>query len=1088
MGEQLELGVLGPLRVVVGGRPVAVRAGRQRCLLASLLTRPGAPISVDELAEHVWGDRPPARARQTLHTYVMRLRQVLGPEVPIRTVPDGYLVDVPASCVDAARFAELLALGDREQAAGRLAEASSALAAALELWRGPALADVPSAVLHRDEAPRLTESALHARERRAEIDLAIGRHAELVPELTALTAEHPLRERLWAQLVVALHRSGRRAEALAAYDRVSALLAEELGIDPGGELRRVHRAVLADEGGRSPAPEGAESGPEPGAPSQLPARAGDFVGRSNSVHLVETLLRRSHGVPVVTLSGQPGVGKTALAVHAAHRLRGDFPDGQLYVNLRGHAQGPPLSAVDVLPRFLRAQGVAPEAVPLDPDEQEALHRSRLTGKRVLVVLDDAASAEQIRPLLPGSPGCAVLVTSRDALRGLAVSHAATNVRLDVLDDGEARALLSGVLGADVVGGEHAATGELVALCAHLPLALRIAAANVLSRPGTTVSGYVAELRAGNRLAALSVAGDERTAVQAAFDLSYAALKPELAQLFRLLAVAPGDLTPDLAAALGGLPAQEARRRLDRLATVNLLDRPAPGRYQFHDLLRDYAVQRLVAEDGEAGLDRVFRRLLDWSIRSVDSATGALKSTLVRHPRDSDVPGVEPKRFDSPAEALAWLDAERANLVALVSHAAARPPHEDCWQLVDALRRYFYLAALPVEWQATAGAGLASARAARDPVGEAAMLSSLGVLYWSVGRHPMAIDRFLAAVGVQERGGAWPRARAQVLSNLGAAYIDVGELERATEHLERALAITRETGALQQEGITQLNLGGVRLQLAELDLAAACFRGALDVGTRLGAWMTQADALHALAEVELLRGAPERAAGLFERAGELYGLAGARIFAHIPHEGLAQAHLARGRYAEAIAEAGRALEFAQERENLKGRCDAKNVLGQALVGAGRLVEGAGRHTEALGIAGETSYPWGIVAAHRGLATAHHAAGRLAEAEEAARKALDRAADYRLRLPEGDVLVLLGRIELDLGELDRALDSASRAAAAGAASGRRLLAAQADHLLGDLRAAGGDSRAARALWGAAAAGYESVGAPEAAALRTRLRRVS
>lgn len=1087
MGKQVEFRVLGPLQVLLDSDPLLVRAGRQRALLASLLLRVGTSVSVDELAGNVWGDDPPARARATLQTYVMRLRQLLGPSVPIRTVPDGYLIDVDEKTIDLMRFEPLIDQGEQERAAGNLQAASAAFTAALGLWRGPALVDVPSEVLHRDEVPRLDERRLHVLERRVEVDLELGRHGELVAELSRLTSDHPLRERFWAQLMVALYRSGRQSEALAAYQRVSRLLGDELGIDPGDELRRVHSQVLSGSiGAVTPAVSGVPvaAKPERVVPSQLPADIPDFVGRDEAVSLIVALLRTAQGVAVVTLAGPPGVGKTALAVHAAHRMRADFPDGQLYVNLRGYAPGPPLSAVDVLPRFLRALGTEPDRVPLDQDEQEAMFRSTLTGQRVLLLLDNASSAEQIRPLLPGSPGCAVLVTSRDTLRGLAVSHAASNVRLDVLDWHETKSLLAGILGADEVASQEDAALELAALCAHLPLALRIAAANLVSRPELSIADYVEELRAGNRLAALAVEGDERVAVHAAFDLSYTALKPELAQMFRVLSLVPGtDFTPEMAAALSGLTTQDARRRLDRLATANLISNHAPSRYQFHDLLRDYAAERLAFEEGRADSRLALRRLFDWAVRSVDNATAAMKSTLFRFPRPAPLDGVVPRTFSTSTEALAWLDCERANLVALVAHCVERDPENSPWQLADALRGYFYTQGLTAEWRETAKAGLLGARAPRDELGQLAMQSSLGTLYWVTGRHRNALGHYQQAIALQESIDL-PEAEAAVLSNAGSVHIDLGELEQAADHLERALVIARRVGALQVLANALFNLGGVYMQLGQLDRAAATFEEALEAGTRIDSWITQANSMRALGEVYASRGEPELGASYFVRASELYERAAARNFGHTMHEGMAITLIMRGRYEEAAVEASAAMRIAQDLENVKSVCDARNLLGRALEGAGRHEEALEQFSSALTIAVETGYSWGICSARRGLASTYRALGRYEEALATATSALDEAGRSQFRLAEMEVLLVLGRTHLDTSDASAALDCALRAAAAGSDSGHRWVFGRALQLAGDASSALGDYAAARAHWSSALDVFSAIGTPEASVVRAQL----
>ncbi|MEU3648628.1 BTAD domain-containing putative transcriptional regulator [Lentzea sp. NPDC034063] len=1088
MSKLVEFRVLGPLQVLLDTEPLLVRAGRQRALLVSLLLRAGTSVSVDELAGNVWGEDPPARARATLQTYVMRLRQLLGPSVPIRTVPDGYLIDVDEKTIDLMRFEPLIEQGEQERAAGNLQAASAAFAAALGLWRGPALVDVPSKILHRDEVPRLDERRLHVLERRVEVDLELGRHGELVAELSRLTSEHPLRERFWAQLMVALYRSGRQSEALAAYQRVSRLLGDELGIDPGDELRRVHGQVLSGSiGAVARVPSGTPvvaAKPERVVPSQLPADIPDFVGRDEAVSLIVALLRTAQGVPVVTLAGPPGVGKTALAVHAAHRMRADFPDGQLYVNLRGYAPGPPLSAVDVLPRFLRALGTEPDQVPLDQDEQEAMFRSTLTGQRVLLLLDNASSAEQIRPLLPGSPGCAVLVTSRDTLRGLAVSHAASNVRLDVLDWHETKSLLAGILGADEVASQEDAALELAALCAHLPLALRIAAANLVSRPELSIADYVEELRAGNRLAALAVEGDERVAVHAAFDLSYTALKPELAQMFRLLSLVPGtDFTPEMAAALSGLTTQDARRRLDRLATANLISNHAPSRYQFHDLLRDYAAERLAFEEGRADSRLSLRRLLDWAVRSVDNATSAMKSTLFRFPRPAPVDSVVPRTFSTSTEALTWLDVERTNLVALVAHAVERDPENSPWQLADALRGYFYTQSLTAEWRETARAGLLGARAPRDELGQLAMLSSLGTLYWVTGQHRNALGYYQQAIALQEHIDL-PQAEAAVLSNAGSVYIDLGELEHAADHLERALVIARRVRAPQVLANALFNLGGVYMQLGQLDRAASTFEEALEDGKRLDSWILQANSMRALGEVQAWRGKPDLGEDYFVRARELYERAAARNFGHTMHEGMAITLIMRGRYEEAAVEASAAMQIAQDLENVKSVCDAQNLLGRALEGGGRYEEALQQFSAALAIGVETGYSWGICSARRGLASSYRAVGRYEEALSTATAALVEAGRSQFRLAEMEVLLVIGRTHLDTSDAAGALECALRAASVGSDSGHRWVFGRALQLAGDASFVLGDSDSARSHWSSSLEVFSAIGTPEASVVQAQL----
>ncbi|HEY0641375.1 MAG TPA: BTAD domain-containing putative transcriptional regulator, partial [Pseudonocardiaceae bacterium] len=561
----MKFGVLGPIRVLDGDRVVAVPSGRVRTLLAVLLLRAGHVVPVDELVDRLWDETPPVNPRGAVQTYVQRLRRALGPGAAlVRTQRHGYVIDVEPPRVDLGAFRLLVRrAADTAEPAGRAA----LLEEALGLWRGGPLADVPADTLLRDEVPRLVEERLHAMESLMAARLELGRHAEVVAELTALTGEHPLREPFWGQLMVALHRCGRQAEALDAYRTVAATLADQLGIDPGEELRRLHQAIVTGEVGEvgvtgTAGTAGTVAAGEPAghgwrAVCQLPLEPGGLVGRRAAADRVRELLTRPGPVPVVTVSGPPGVGKTALALHVAHRVRPEFPDGQWFVRLAGAAA--PRDPADVLAELLRASGEDGAAVPDGPEERAAALRARLADRRVLLVLDDAAGVAQVAPLLPGTTGNAVLVTSRDDLAGLAVFHGGHGVRLSALDGADAGVLLERALGSARARAEGDAVAELVELCGRLPLALRIAAADLTARPERPVADYVAELRTGDRPIAPAVDGDPHADVRDPSEVRDASGVRDAS---------------DVRDAAGGTPGEPRRRLLRLLGAVPGLDLPA----------------------------------------------------------------------------------------------------------------------------------------------------------------------------------------------------------------------------------------------------------------------------------------------------------------------------------------------------------------------------------------------------------------------------------------------------------------------------------------------------------------------------------
>jgi tetratricopeptide (TPR) repeat protein len=605
-----------------------------------------------------------------------------------------------------------------------------------------------------------------------------------------------------------------------------------------------------------------------------------------------------------------------LAVHWAHRVADRFPDGQLYVNLRGHATSPPHRPIDALAGFLLGLGVPADKVPDDLENAAALYRSRLAGRRVLVLLDNAADAAQVRPLLPGSPGCTVLVTSRDRLTGLVARDGAHPCPLDVLPPDEAVALLTRTIGADRVTAEPAATAELARLCAYLPLALRIAAANLAARPRSGIGGYVARLRTGDRLAALSVDGDAETAVRATLELSYAALPAAERRMFRLLGLVPGpDVTAETAAALAGGTPDEAAAVLDRLADRHLTDEHIEGRHSMHDLLRLYAAEMATAEDSAAERRAATARLADHYLHAVDSSASLLRPHLLRLPRPEGGAAPPAPRFTDPSEALAWLDAERANLVATVVYLAAHGHHRAAWLLTNPLQAYFHARLNIVDWQAVNEAGLRAAEAAGDLHAQAAGELGLGCLHDTQCRFAAAAAHYRRSLELARRAG-WPDCEGVVLNNLAREYWVSGQLRETADHLSQALVLKRRAGWPAGEAVTLANLGLVYAELGRAEGVAAHLDRAME-------YLTEALDLH-------------RRTG--DRNNEVETL---RV--------LAATHLDAGRHGVALEVAERAVALAREAADLRFETLALNTLATVYARLGDFPPAVERHRQALRIA-------------------------------------------------------------------------------------------------------------------------------------------
>ena len=758
--------VLGAVEVFDGCRWRRAGTAKQRTLLAELLINVGSVVSRDRLTDELWGDDPPAGAANQVYGNVARLRKLVGdPEGKLLvTHSPGYRLSATPCEIDSGRFEELAEDGRRALAADRFGEASERLAEALGLWHGRAYADVPATGAVRAEVNRLEEERLSAQAARIDADLALGRHDGLVAELMALTQTNPLRERAWKQLMLALYRCGRQADALEAYRRAHRVLGDELGITPGPALQRLHQRILdADpsletsvtERAGAADPGGADGVVEPSTvlPRQLPADVANFTGRVSELGRLDALAAGDADTVVIcAITGTAGIGKTALALRWAHRAASRFTDGQLHIDLRGFATTAPVSPLDALIRMLRALGVPPERIPADIDEAAALYRSLLAGRRALVMLDNAATAEQVRPLLPGSPGCLVLITSRDRLTGLTARDGAVRLTLDALSPAEARLLLDDLLGSGRLARESAAAGELAAGGAHMPLALRIAAARLADQPHRRIADYVAELGRGDPLAKLTLDDGSDNGIRIAFDLSYRTLDADARRLFRRFALVPGtDIAVDAVAALDDAGRDRAYALLETLARGHLVEPRAPGRYGMHDLLAAYAADRTTHDDPEPERRAALDRLLAWYLEHIDGAAQRL------------VPGVSPgtrgtddQLFTSQPSALAWLEAEYANLAALIDHVVSNNSEVGVpsWFLGDARGGYLWLRQHLSEWPKVVHAEGGRSKGTHGARAQAAILIHLADLCAELGHWSRATTLYRKASTTSRRAG-WP---------------------------------------------------------------------------------------------------------------------------------------------------------------------------------------------------------------------------------------------------------------------------------------------------------------------------------------------
>jgi DNA-binding SARP family transcriptional activator len=902
-----QLRLLGPIEIVVDGRPRPVAGLRRRAVLAALGLRSGETVAVDRLINVVWADEPPATASNTLQRHISFLREALGPTAPIVARPPGYALAIAADSVDALRAEHLI------RAAGP-GPSPTDLRTALDLWRGDALADLTALPWFQEQAVRLETLRLDGVHGFIEQRLSAGEHASVIPDLEGLVDQHPYREDFHRQLMLALYHSGRQVEALDVFQKLRQTLDDELGIQPSADLRALEVAVLrqdlstVDSDARARI-EVETSQPQPRAPAQLPLATPVFTGRERELAELDDLVDRMAGgtVVVAAIAGTAGVGKTALAVHWAHRHADEFADGQLYANLRGYdPAGEPREPGEVLCGFIAALGTPPDQIPTSLDEQASLLRTLLAGRRVLVLLDNARDAEQVRPLLPGTQGCLVLVTSRNQLTSLLVSEGAQPVSLELPSAAEARVMLDRRLGTARTWREPAAVDDIVTRCARLPLAIALAAARAAANPRLTLTAVAGELQTA--LAQLQ-GGDPHSDVRAVFSWSYQALSPAGAALFRQLGHCPGaEFSTAAAASAVGLPVTEVQPLLAELVRDHMIAELRPHRYALHDLLRAYAVELATAHDGERTSAQARERLSAYYFHSTYIA--AFRLGRHREPiAVADPPAavsVEP--FPSDGAALDWFNDNRQLLVSLVTDDAIgggwRP-----WQLAWALLGFLETRGYWEENIAIQEFAVRTAESDGDAVGLAYARRSLGGALGVAGRHDEAYDQTERAAHDFVALGNDTLA-AYCHNNLGWIADLRGDVPRALHHGEVAYQLFLKVGHVRGQAMAHNAIADGLAQLGRVDEALQHSEAAYAMLSTTGERIDEADAVRSLGFVQVRAGHHAAAAALYQRAVQLYHEVGETRSEAETYELLGDAHHAFGDGGAASAAWLRALTLLQ----------------------------------------------------------------------------------------------------------------------------------------------------------------------------------
>ncbi|MFJ9023857.1 BTAD domain-containing putative transcriptional regulator [Streptomyces sp. NPDC102259] len=1086
--------LLGPLDVEIDGR-VVVLTGRQRALCAVLLLHANHVVSVDRLIQCLWDDRPPGAGAARVRALVAEVRRALGPAGTelLTTRRPGYVMHAGPDELDLLAFENLIRDASRAAADGDWRTARRSGEQALALWRDEPLPDLPEVAVREAERQRLAELHLVAREGVAEAGIETGRHREAIAELLRLTAAHPLRERPHGLLMRALHQDGRSAEGLELYTALRRRMIDELGMEPSADLGDLHQRLLRG-GGRSAGapPERPAPASERPVPRQLPPTPRRFVGRDGELDRLDSCLRTSE--PLALIVGPAGVGKSALALNWAHRVADRFPDGQLFLDMRGFDNAEPMTPGEALPLLLQGLGCAPRDIPLGAEAQTALYRTMLADRRVLVVLDDVADASYVRRLLPASAGSLTLVTSRDKLSGLVTLDGAYRVSCDVLDSAAALELISGAVGAEAVAADPEAAARLVELCDHLPLALCVAGSWIGDRPGS-IRDYVRDLADRGRLARLHVEGEESVAVRAALDLSYGVLPDEARRAFRSLGVLPGTGRSVPAAAAAAGTDEHRLADLLRLAQrVHLLRDVEHGRPAWHDLVHEYARDRTAAEDAPEERAAAVTRVLDHYLQSVVNAA-ATAGLYVMRTRPPAVEGSLPREFAGAEEAYAWFDGEWDDIAAAIGHAAEHGPAPYVWWLVDALQDLFHHRRPLSDWMRLATLAREVAARDGDEVGQASMCLSLGSARWRNGDLRGALAEYEEAEELARRAG-WTYGEAGSLQGKGVTLKLLGELRRALPCYDRALALYRTLDNVRNVEIMLINTASLNLALGRLDAAEEAACAALDlIGDTVH--HNRAMALVNLALVRQKQARFDEAAAALRSCFLVSRDSGSTYTEAVALEALGRVRADAGQDDRALLAYEDALAVSRRVENRNCQVDSLVGVASVKLRAGRAAETAEHLDAAFEIAERTGHRAGLVEVLLARADLARAQGRPADALDQLERAERLAADGNpLTLPRVHLTTALTLLDLGTGTgtgtgtdtdagsgtdvgtdtetaLSRARDAATLAAALARSSGQRLLHARAMAALASAHEAHGDTGPAREAGTEATALYTALG---------------